>query len=182
MKDRYEDLIAQLSFAFSHRLHHRFTSPHHQVQLIDLSLRDVQALGNQLSILAKSCSDQSWLFTFDGELGSGKTALIKALARGLGFEEKEVQSPTFSYLMVLEGSTALYHFDLYRMKSCDDFECLGFEEHLDSSGICCIEWVEKIAQSTILRQRPRLHFALQFGRLKSLRNICLMLSGTAQRG
>ncbi len=182
MKDRYEDLIVHVSTAFSHRLRKCSSSPLHQVQLFDLSLRDVQTLGNQLSIFAKDCADQSWLFTFDGGLGSGKTALIKALAKGLGFEEKEVQSPTFSYLMVLQGPTTLYHFDLYRMKSCGDFECLGFEEHLDSSGICCIEWVEKIAQSTLVLQRPRLHFALQFGRLKSLRNVWLTLHGIAQRG
>ncbi len=80
-----------------------------------------------------------------GDLGAGKTTLIKGIAKGLGnCSEREVTSPTFSYLHIYEGKIPLYHFDLYRLKNGVDFCALGFDEFLEKEGICCIEWAEKI--------------------------------------
>lgn len=80
---------------------------------------------------------------FFGDLGSGKTTFIKGLVSGVtGISTHEVVSPTFVYLNIYKN---VYHFDLYRLNSCDEFIYSGFEEYLFAGGICCIEWSERIA-------------------------------------
>lgn len=86
------------------------------------------------------------IVSFFGDLGAGKTTLIKGIIHALtGADIEEINSPTFSYLAVYEGPCIVYHFDLYRLRSADDFLSLGFEEYLFSRGVCCIEWSERIA-------------------------------------
>lgn len=83
---------------------------------------------------------------FQGELGAGKTTFIKGFARGAGgLQEREVNSPTFTYLNIYHGSKTIYHFDLYRLSSPEEFLSMGFDEYLTYGGICCIEWSERIA-------------------------------------
>ena len=80
---------------------------------------------------------------FFGDLGAGKTTLIKGIASELtGIDPYEVNSPTFTYLNIYEGSETLYHFDLYRLTGTKDFLARGFDEYFEE--ICCIEWAEKI--------------------------------------
>jgi len=55
-----------------------------------------------------------------------------------------VNSPTFVYLNIYEGSKSIYHFDLYRLHGVDEFLSMGFDEYLFAGGICCIEWSERI--------------------------------------
>ncbi|MEC7839897.1 MAG: tRNA (adenosine(37)-N6)-threonylcarbamoyltransferase complex ATPase subunit type 1 TsaE [Chlamydiota bacterium] len=82
-----------------------------------------------------------------GDLGAGKTTFIKGLAAGAaGYPSENVSSPTFVYLNVYEGTTNIYHFDLYRLRDSDEFLAAGFDEYLHYDGICCIEWSEKIAE------------------------------------
>lgn len=84
---------------------------------------------------------------FFGDLGAGKTTLIKGLAAGLlGTSGDEVNSPTFTYLNIYTGPKTLYHFDLYRMRDADEFLSMGFDEMFDAGGVCCIEWSEKIVE------------------------------------
>ncbi len=78
-----------------------------------------------------------------GELGSGKTTMIKGLARGLGIKEL-VTSPTFKLIGEYQGRLPLYHFDLYRLKGIKEVEELGFEEYIYGTGVTVIEWAEKI--------------------------------------
>lgn len=81
-----------------------------------------------------------------GELGTGKTTLVKSVAFHLsGFDPDEVVSPTFTYLNIYEGRVPIYHFDLYRLEGIKDFLNRGFDEYFDLEGICCIEWAERIA-------------------------------------
>lgn len=82
-----------------------------------------------------------------GELGAGKTTLIKGIVSELSpTDPAEVCSPTFSYLNIYEGAAQpVYHFDLYRLSCVDEFLSLGLEEYLFSSGVCCLEWSERIA-------------------------------------
>ncbi len=76
-----------------------------------------------------------------GDLGAGKTTFVKGVIKGLGTSDMDiVSSPTFSYLNIYEGQIPLFHFDLYRMKSADDFVLNGFEDYFQAGGICCIEW------------------------------------------
>ncbi len=83
------------------------------------------------------------VFAFRGELGAGKTTLIKALCRELGAED-QATSPSFS--IVNEYRDALqrpiYHLDLYRLKDAGELEGIGFLEYLDSGHYCFVEWPE----------------------------------------
>lgn len=78
-----------------------------------------------------------------GDLGAGKTTFVQGLAKGLGINEA-IQSPTFIYVNEYEGKMPLFHFDLYRMKSAEDFLGLGFDEYFYSAGVCAIEWPQRI--------------------------------------
>ena len=80
-----------------------------------------------------------------GDLGAGKTTFLQGLVKGLGGEEAMVQSPTFTYLHLYPTETPVYHFDLYRLTTHDDFLRLGFEETLEKGAIVAIEWPERIA-------------------------------------
>lgn len=80
-----------------------------------------------------------------GELAAGKTTFIKGLVQGAAqIDPSFVQSPTFTYLNIYEGSKPVYHFDLYRLRETEDFLKMGFDEYFEADGICCIEWSERI--------------------------------------
>ena len=80
-----------------------------------------------------------------GELGSGKTTLVKGIALGLGVKEKDsVSSPSFVLIKEYRGRIPLYHFDLYRLDKINDIGYLGVEEYLFDRGVCVIEWAEKM--------------------------------------
>jgi tRNA threonylcarbamoyladenosine biosynthesis protein TsaE len=78
-----------------------------------------------------------------GDLGAGKTTFMQGLVRGLKGQEEIVQSPTFIYLHIYPTHPMVHHFDLYRLRSADDFLALGFDEYFDR-GITAIEWPERI--------------------------------------
>jgi tRNA threonylcarbamoyladenosine biosynthesis protein TsaE len=79
-----------------------------------------------------------------GNLGAGKTAWVKGLARGLG-ARLEATSPTFTLINEYPGARPLYHFDLYRLNRAAELEDLGYEEYFYSTGISVVEWAEKAA-------------------------------------
>jgi len=88
----------------------------------------------------------SFVVALSGDLGAGKTTLIKGITAGYtGIPIDSVSSPTFTYLHEYTGSKPLYHFDLYRLKGPEEFLAKGFDEHLYSNTLCLIEWSEKIA-------------------------------------
>ncbi|MBQ7047005.1 MAG: tRNA (adenosine(37)-N6)-threonylcarbamoyltransferase complex ATPase subunit type 1 TsaE [Oscillospiraceae bacterium] len=78
-----------------------------------------------------------------GEMGAGKTAFVRGLARGMGFDG-EVSSPTFALVHEYPANTMLYHFDMYRIDTWDDLYSTGFFDYLDSGGVLVIEWSENI--------------------------------------
>ncbi|NTV51636.1 MAG: tRNA (adenosine(37)-N6)-threonylcarbamoyltransferase complex ATPase subunit type 1 TsaE [Candidatus Firestonebacteria bacterium] len=77
-----------------------------------------------------------------GNLGAGKTAWVKGLARGLR-AERTATSPTFTLINEYPGARPLYHFDLYRLNRPEELEDLGYEEYFYSSGVSVVEWAEK---------------------------------------
>ena len=91
------------------------------------------------ALLEKYADVKIW--TFEGNLGAGKTTFIKATLKALGYTD-EVQSPTFS--IVYEYGDSVYHFDCYRLKSVYEAMDFGIEEYLDSGKYCFIEWPEII--------------------------------------
>ena len=77
-----------------------------------------------------------------GALGSGKTAFVRGLARGLGYAGR-VASPTFALVHEYNGPLPLYHFDLYRIGGPADLEELGWHHYLERGGVCAVEWSER---------------------------------------
>jgi tRNA threonylcarbamoyladenosine biosynthesis protein TsaE len=86
------------------------------------------------------------IYLLNGDLGAGKTIFAKGFAKGLGIIE-DVTSPTFTILhQYEEGRLPLYHFDVYRIRSTEEMDDLGFEDYLYGIGVCLIEWAEQIEE------------------------------------
>lgn len=84
---------------------------------------------------------------YRGDLGAGKTAFTRGLARGLGFRE-QVTSPTYTIVNeYLGGRLPLFHFDMYRLRSADELFDIGWDDYLDRNGICAVEWSENVAEA-----------------------------------
>ena len=84
------------------------------------------------------------IFLFYGDMGAGKTTLIKSLCECLGVKEPAT-SPTFSIVNEYQGgSSKIYHFDFYRLKNQSEALDLGYEEYFYSGSYCFIEWPEKV--------------------------------------
>ncbi len=78
------------------------------------------------------------VFCLTGDLGAGKTAMTRGIARGYGFSGR-VSSPTFTIMHVYEGDTTVHHFDLYRIEDEEELDAIGFDGFL-REGIAVIEW------------------------------------------
>ncbi len=74
-----------------------------------------------------------------GDLGAGKTAFVRGMAKGLGIDSM-VNSPTFTIVNEYPGKTELFHFDVYRLSSSDELFDIGWEDYLSRGGICVLEW------------------------------------------
>ena len=84
------------------------------------------------------------VLAYRGDLGAGKTAVTRGLARGLGYAEP-VTSPTYTIVNeYLGGRLPLFHFDMYRLGSSDDLWDIGWEDYLERGGICAVEWSENV--------------------------------------
>ena len=87
------------------------------------------------------------ILAYEGDLGAGKTAFTRGLARGLGATE-QVTSPTYTIVNeYLSGRLPLFHFDMYRLGSSDDLWDIGWEDYLDRQGVCAVEWSENVADA-----------------------------------
>ena len=84
------------------------------------------------------------VLAYRGDLGAGKTAFTRGLARGLGYREP-VTSPTYTIVNeYLGGRLPLFHFDMYRLASSDDLWDIGWEDYLERGGVCAVEWSENV--------------------------------------
>ena len=99
------------------------------------------------------------IFLF-GDLGAGKTTLVRGLLRGLGFEGR-VKSPTYTLVESYSVSSLyLYHFDLYRFKHEQEWLDAGFDEMFDGCNICLVEWPER-AMNLLPRADVEINLALE---------------------
>ena len=88
---------------------------------------------------------------YRGDLGLGKTAFTRGLARGLGYQGR-VTSPTFTIVNEYEGTgLPLFHFDMYRLEGPEDLFGIGWEDYLDRGGVCAVEWSER-AEAALPRE------------------------------
>ena len=104
------------------------------------SEEETQKLGERLA--AKLAPGT--VIAFTGDLGAGKTAFTRGLARGLGVNDR-VTSPTFTIVNEYEGGRLpLFHFDMYRLGSSEELYDIGWEDYLARGGVCAVEWSENI--------------------------------------
>lgn len=102
---------------------------------------ETEALGKMLAEVLPA----GLVVALTGDLGAGKTRLVQAVAAAMGVDRDQVNSPTFVLIQEYEGRMPLYHFDAYRLRDTDEFLELGAEEIMESSGICFIEWADRVA-------------------------------------
>ena len=81
-----------------------------------------------------------------GDLGAGKTAFVRGMARGMGLTCRE-SSPTFTIVNEYLGERELIHFDMYRLKSSDELFDIGWEDYLDRGAVCAVEWSENVSDA-----------------------------------
>ncbi len=111
-------------------------------QKIIFSLDQLDEVAHKLWALRDACQ----VYTFTGSLGAGKTTLVKEILKNAGIDEVTT-SPTFTYVNIYKNKKGqtLYHFDLYRINSLEEFLQQGFDEYLYVPGSWCfIEWPEII--------------------------------------
>ncbi len=87
------------------------------------------------------------IIAFEGEMGAGKTTLIKAIAMQLGINSSQISSPTYSLVneyFAKKNDLTIYHFDFYRIKDEQEALDMGIEDYFYSQNICLIEWAERI--------------------------------------
>ena len=101
---------------------------------------ETEALGEAWGRAAQA----GWVIGLSGELGAGKTQLVKGLARGLGITAR-VHSPTFTLVNEYDGGRLrLFHLDLYRLETREEMRSAGLEEFLSPAGVTVIEWAERL--------------------------------------
>lgn len=101
---------------------------------------ETEALGAQLGAQLPAGA----VLAYTGDLGAGKTAFTRGLAKGLGISER-VTSPTYTIVNEYEGGRLpLFHFDLYRLESEEELFEIGWEDYLARGGVCAVEWSENV--------------------------------------
>jgi tRNA threonylcarbamoyladenosine biosynthesis protein TsaE len=107
---------------------------------ISHSPAETESLGETFGRAAK----MGFVFALSGDLGAGKTQLVKGLARGLGISAR-VHSPTFTLVNEYgDGRLKLFHLDLYRLETREQILSAGIEEFLSPDGVAVIEWAERM--------------------------------------
>ena len=112
-------------------------------RFITNSPEETEALGARLA----RALEPGAVVAFTGDLGAGKTAFTRGLARGLGIPG-QVTSPTFTIVNEYEGGRLpLFHFDMYRLGSADELFDIGWEDYLARGGVCAVEWSENVDEA-----------------------------------
>ena len=113
------------------------------MEYVSNSPAETEALGAALAGRLKPGA----VVAFSGDLGAGKTAFVRGMARGLDICEL-VTSPTFTIVNEYEGGRLpLFHFDMYRLSSSDELFDIGWEDYLVRGGVCAVEWSENVSDA-----------------------------------
>ena len=113
------------------------------MEFLTNSPEETEAVGQALGKVLKAGA----VLAYEGDLGAGKTAFTRGLARGLGSKDP-VTSPTYTIVNeYLSGRLPLFHFDMYRLISSEDLWDIGWEDYLDRGGVCAVEWSENVADA-----------------------------------
>lgn len=123
------------------------------MEFVTNSPEETEELGERLG-RALSPGD---VVAFTGDLGAGKTAFTRGIARGLGIGDR-VTSPTFAIVNEYEGGRLpLFHFDMYRLTSSDELFDIGWEDYLARGGVCAVEWSENVEDAL----RDAIHITIE---------------------
>lgn len=113
------------------------------MEYITHSPEETEKIGEKLAQKLKPGT----VLAYRGDLGAGKTAFTRGLARGLGYRDS-VTSPTYTIVNeYLGGRLPLFHFDMYRLASDDDLWDIGWEDYLERGGVCAVEWSENVPEA-----------------------------------
>ena len=100
---------------------------------------DTEAIGEQFAASLHGGE----VIAMYGELGAGKTAFVRGMARGMGIDSR-VSSPTFTIVNEYRGERELIHFDMYRLSSAEELFDIGWEDYLARGAVCAVEWSENV--------------------------------------
>ena len=103
------------------------------------SEQETEQLGERLARLLRPGT----VIAYDGDLGAGKTAFTRGLARGLGCTQR-ITSPTYTIVNEYEGKIPLFHFDMYRLTCSEELFDIGWEDYLERGGILAVEWSRRV--------------------------------------
>ncbi len=110
------------------------------MEYITNSPSETEAVGAALAKVLKPGT----VIAYRGDLGAGKTAFTRGLARGLGVKESVTSPPNTLVNEYLGGSAPLFHVEMYRLGSEDELFDIGWEDYLERGGICAVEWSENV--------------------------------------
>jgi len=128
------------------------------------------ALGRRLGAMA-SAGD---VILLSGELGTGKTCLVRGIAAGMGVSDY-ASSPSFVIIREYTGRLTLYHMDFYRLERAEEIADLGIDEYLYGDGVCAVEWAERAVG---LLPAEHLRISLSYATLEGQREIVLSAAGS----
>ena len=112
---------------------------------ISHSPAETESLGEQWGRAAQ----RGWVFALSGDLGAGKTQLVRGLARGLDITAR-VHSPTFTLVNEYAGGRLpLFHLDLYRLETLEQIHGAGLDDFLQPDGVAVIEWAERLGPDAL---------------------------------
>lgn len=111
------------------------------MRFITKCAKETFALGKRIGQLLH----EGDIIALDGDLGSGKTQMIKGIARGLDITD-DITSPTYTIVNRYNGRLPLYHFDVYRLENPEQLYDIGYEEYFFDKGVAVIEWAERIRE------------------------------------
>ena len=109
------------------------------MKYITNNVAETEALGAKLALALRPGD----VVAFFGDLGAGKTAFVRGMARGMGLDAR-VSSPTFTIVNEYLGDRELCHFDMYRLEGSDELFDIGWEDYLRRGAICAVEWSERV--------------------------------------
>jgi tRNA threonylcarbamoyladenosine biosynthesis protein TsaE len=115
------------------------------LRVISSSAEETQRLGFEIGRFLSSQERVRTVLLY-GDLGAGKTVLVKGIARSFGIPERDVGSASFLIVAEYETQPTLYHIDLYRLETEAEVESLGLWEYLDGPGMAVVEWAERLAE------------------------------------
>ena len=142
---------------FAPLMHHYFNNT---------SLEQLPIVAEEIIALLKNHK----LWCFYGEMGAGKTTLIKAICNVLSIDDT-VSSPTFSLVneYTTNNGASVFHFDFYRINTLEEVFDIGYEEYFFSGNICLVEWPEKIDALLLTEKIAKISMVKLFGDCRDIR-------------